>query len=794
MPPHSRSRYRLLGTVAVAVIAFVVALVTRRPSAPPTDELDVSPSPPESRAAIPGWVYVVLSVGITVTLLLLPRELAGRVLILLLGVGVLLAVWPLQRRLRRIRAHYLAQTRIPATTGLVRVPVWLIAFELTVVVVGALYPTAHYWIPDPSTQLDGLEAQWLTSSTHVATVTLNEHGYVPLWNPYNERGEPLLDNPFSFILNPFSTGPSLLLRDSVQGIKTSVAVYALLAALGGWYLGRVLNLSTFGRLLLAAMLFGKGNMVAMITDGYFQLGTSQAYMPWILGSAVALIRLPRARWPLVLLAVSFTLLFWAGNIWYTLPMLLSVGAVWLFWDYRGTPGRWTAFRRLVFAGALTVGLSAISLFPIFANRAYIGGHKPLVDAGPTMPTRLVLSQFVQPDDAIFRRGGRPDQFLPKFHYSYTTNRWFLLGLFVLVPPFYPLTGRPRFVGSRRLWWVGVFFVVFFIWWGIGGLQPFRWAYNTLPGIGRWRFVGRALAGASFWLAVLVALRADGLLTAILNRDGQPYRLPRWARVLGASVLLTGGIAAAYQSTTIWDIWGGTDDADIQIETCVRWLRAGQPDGPLAVYRLDYREVLAMYLNRVRILPIEADYYAIPREVGEGSPLYQQALPLYGLPKRDQDSTFLLVENPYRRVVGSPQIDRGAPCVARLDTALPYAFSAWISLVRATDIAGNGLGTPLPVLDYRPGFVTVEATPLDENTSVAVVQEVAYPGWRAWVDGERAEITPVGGFLAVTFPPTPDPSPVTVRFAYRPRGFLWGSLLTLLTAAGMAVYLLRKPAA
>jgi hypothetical protein len=781
-----------MGTVAVAAIALIVGWVTRRPVRPqaPTDETSSGERTPTA-APLPEWVYVVMSVGVTITLIVLPRELAGRVLLLLLAVAGLLLVWPVQRRLRRVRAGYLARTQAPPTTGLVHVPAWLVALELTVVIAGTLYPTAHYWQPDPTTQLDGIEAQWLTSSAHVATATWVDHGYIPLWNPYNERGEPLLDNPFSFVLNPISTGPSLLLRDSEQGIKTSVAAYAVVAALGGWFLGRVLNLSTFGRLLLAAMLCGKGNMVAMITDGYFQLGTSQAYMPWILGAALGLIRLPRARWPLVVLAVSFTLLFWAGNIWYTLPMLLSVGALWLFWDYRGTPGRWRTLRRFVLAAALTVGLSAISLFPIFANRAFIGGHKPLADAGETVPTRLVLSQFVQPNGDLFRLDGLPDQFLPKFYYSYTTNRWWLLALFVLVPPFYPLTGRPRFAGSRRLWWVGLFFIVFFVAWGVGGLQPFRWAYNTLPGIGRWRFVGRALGAASFWLALLVALRADGLLTALLNRDGQPYALPRWARLLGAVALLTGGGRAAYQSTTIWDIWGGTDDADIPIETCVGWLRAGQPDGPLAVYRLDYREVLAMYRQRVRVMPIEADYYAIPREIGEGPPLYQQALPRYGLPKSQQDTTFLIVENAYRRVGGSPLAER-LPCVARLDTALPFAFSAWISLVRATDIANNGQSTPLPILDYRPGFVMLEVVPLAANTSVAVVQEVAYPGWRAWVNGERAEITPVGGFLAVTLPPTPDAAPVTVQFAYRPRGFLLGGLLTLVTAAGMAVYLLRKP--
>jgi hypothetical protein len=183
--------------------------------------------------------------------------------------------------------------------------------------------TQPYLAPNSTEQLPGLEAEWLTSSVHLAALTLDEYGYLPLWQPYLEMGEPLIDNPFSFILNPISTSPGLI-WGGVRGIKISVALHALLAGWGGWALGRVLGFAWVGRLLLAALLVGKGNMHAMIGAGYFQLGVSQAYMPWIIAGTIAILRVKTRRWPVALTAQAFTLLFWAGNIWYTLPMLISM--------------------------------------------------------------------------------------------------------------------------------------------------------------------------------------------------------------------------------------------------------------------------------------------------------------------------------------------------------------------------------------------------------------------------------------------------------------------------------------
>ena len=63
----------------------------------------------------------------------------------------------------------------------------------------------------------------------------------------------------------------------------------------------------------------------------------------------------------------------------------------------------------------------------------------------------------------------------------------------------------------------------------------------------------------------------------------------------------------------------------------------------------------------------------------------------------------------------------------------------------------------------------------ENDSVLVVSQTYYPGWRAWVDGQEAQIVPADYALtgiAVTA------GSHDVRFAYQPRSFQLGIAITI----------------
>lgn len=103
-------------------------------------------------------------------------------------------------------------------------------------------------------------------------------------------------------------------------------------------------------------------------------------------------------------------------------------------------------------------------------------------------------------------------------------------------------------------------------------------------------------------------------------------------------------------------------------------------------------------------------------------------------------------------------------------ALPYAFTVSVALAELTDIGSNGLATPAAV----------------------VIQETAFPGWQVRVNGSPAELTPVGGYVGTLLAPGDPTQPVVVTFAYVPRWFYAGAIVTLLTAIIAGVYLVVNP--
>jgi hypothetical protein len=434
------------------------------------------------------------------------------------------------------------------TVRLEPVSKWVVAVEMAAIAGMVLLSTYRFYTAGSDIQLSGGEAEWITSSAYGASMGLREYGRIPLWQPYLEYGEPLVDNPVSFVLNPISSVPSLILG-AAEGLKISVVLTAWAAGLGGWMLGRVLGFAALGRVLLALLFVGKGNMSAMFNTGYFQLAASQAYFPWIIAGVLGTIRLPDKRWPPVMFAASFALLLFAGNVWYTLPMAICAVVVAGVYVIRFTPpptstqgtsvpvrvarpvngeggqessGRgnwiirwvdWPAVRRLVLAGALALGVSAALFIPLWMHQSRIGNHPAEVEAGWIVPLwRSAAAFYFNPDpkQLIFRvfnpMSGVENSYymdrLEEFYYSFVVPSWFVALIFVGLP-FY----RPRWT---RLWLAAWGLIAFFTLWGAGGQPLFLWLYANIPFLQGWRYVGRALAVGAFWIAVLVAMRVDSL--------------------------------------------------------------------------------------------------------------------------------------------------------------------------------------------------------------------------------------------------------------------------------------------
>jgi hypothetical protein len=196
---------------------------------------------------------------------------------------------------------------------------------------------------------------------------------------------------------------------------------------------------------------------------------------------------------------------------------------------------------------------------------------------------------------------------------------------------------------------------------------------------------------------------------------------------------------------------------------------------------------------VRLFNIEADYQPLPlkRTLGRHLDLAGlSSLPDYVLLRGKGEASWFpyFIERDYRIVLGSPP-NRGTPCLWYHPDALSYAFSIPIERLRQAEgpALDPALTSPITALERLPDRVAllVEADPTE--ALVVTVREVAFPGWRAEVDGEAAQLESVGGQVGVVLPPGSETH--RVYFEYAPPLVYAGGVITLLACAFCVVYLL-----
>jgi hypothetical protein len=789
------------------------------------------------------WLlFIGLSLMSMVLLLSLPPDAALGVLLGLVGVGgaayfisqgALRLLW---RGFVRWRQSIPQARAADARTDWQSPPRYQLVLEGALVLLAAFLATQHLLFTGEDVRIPGREIEWLTGHVEVARQAWLEYGDIPLWNPYYRNGEPLIDNAFSYLLNPISSLP-VLTWGVTQGIKLTVTLYAMLAALGGWYLAYRLHWSLPTRLLLAAMLLGKGNMVQNIVYGYYQLGVQQAYFPWIIAGAFGALR-DRDRTSVVLLGVMMALMFMVGNVWYILPMGMSVTVMAIIYCIAPAAARtalhgrfraglrwfnWRGWLRLAAAGAICLGVSAVYTPSVVANFDHIGSHDDEVEAGwvvktPPVPLLYILPQIEASNWELQTYLPRWDSFgtgEPYLYYSHVMPWQFVLLIFIVLPPLYPYLHRPR-EAHWQLWLVGIILIVLMTTWGAGGTEFWKWLYANIRLLRGWRFVGRALAVGSFWVAMLVALRVEGLWRALGGQHTRRWRFlwqalspGRWLRagwqrnqrrmrliarhalagvVLGGLVIA--GIAGASHTIKSWYISENPVVYDAYTETCLAGLRSQNTLAEMRVWQFGYDIMLPYIKYQIRSSTIEAEFLPLPDPNTLGEPWLQlwQELPEFAMPINEGEMQFM-VDNGYSVWLKSPR-SSDLLCIWRnSELAIPYAFT-----LRNARLNEFENWKAMRLVAYPEAYlrrfdtIVVEARGTHEGR-VLTVKETAYPGWQVLVDGVPAQLDILGGYIAVQLPPAPEHI-YRVEFAYRPPLVYAGGVVTIFSVVCLVLYLLR----
>ncbi|MCS7072082.1 MAG: hypothetical protein NZM00_11290, partial [Anaerolinea sp.] len=452
----------------------------------------------------------------------------------------------------------------------------------------------------------GQEFSYLVGSGAVAAVTFEHTGRIPLWNSWIGRGEPLLENSFSYVNNPLMFLP-VLIWGPYDGGKIAVIVHIVIAGLGGWVLAYMAGLKTAGRLLSAALFTGHGGIVGAIGMGFYQMSLSQTYVPWIYAGTIGALR-RRDRWSIGLLVMGTVLLLFAGTFWYALPTAIGVALLILFGIFeRGEAGRIrlnrAALVRILTAAGLIVLVSAVRLIPQAVHYAYVTHVEDYL----TDPPR----DFLWTVGLYFSPSMPPDFQISSLFFFYTLSP--LFAIFVLAER--ALTGRGGGETSHRDTWrivipAAIAWLIFTTWGQEGG--PFwAWMYETIPLLREWRFVTRMLAAGIPFLILIAAICFDDLVDAAWRwmRQSAPGTTVRLASIVAVLALAGIGALAALDVLYNWQRESGIEPVLRYTEAYMTHERIRRPFEFISLQEWDFYNFFDHYELLIRHTYGNPDYRA-----------------------------------------------------------------------------------------------------------------------------------------------------------------------------------------
>ena len=195
-------------------------------------------------------------------------------------------------------------------------------------------------------------------------------GDLPLWNPWVGMGAPFIANYQSAIFYPpywihlvfFAAGG---IKWMAWSLTLVVVLHLILAGFGTAHLLKGLGISKFGQTLGAICYSMSGYLVARA--GFLSINAATAWIPWILLFTLNLANGEnKYLWhSAIVLAFQF-LAGHAQTAWYTILLLALWYSFWSIIRYRegkDISELFISWGRLLMSGMLSIGISAIQLFP-----------------------------------------------------------------------------------------------------------------------------------------------------------------------------------------------------------------------------------------------------------------------------------------------------------------------------------------------------------------------------------------------------------------------------------------------
>jgi len=633
---------------------------------------------------------------------------------------------------------------------------WLVIF-----IAVTLFCTGILDLRSP-TNLPGNEAETFQMLDWTLVNSLKLYHSFPLWNIYIQSGIPYVADPMLHVYNPVVTLPVLLLGVTA-GFKLGVYLSFLIAALGMWRLAKTLGLSWPARLWAALMFTFAGQPVARFFQGQYLFVLGFAYIPWIISSLLLVLQRRRRR-DVAIAAGSIALLFFSGNAYYPLYMLISIGLFgmamlvqvnkhppFLGLDVRRTP--------LFFGvGILALGVIAIQLLPTAEFWPRLS--KDLKLAGSHTIEQIFL-------DYTSKDTQRPDAYsvLParEEFYAYI-GLTPILGLALL-----PLALWKR---DRKVLLFFILMLVLTVGWISLEWMPWKEAFLHLKWSLQFRHLLRILVFGSFALICLAALGLDTLWKMFQNQlHAEGEIRPRLMRILAFAGMVMIGAFMVY----------GVGDLFITHKPVIHsrekytpayevmsWVRQNDIGDFYVRHNASNGWQDATLSNNLRYLDVWyhfADIRSLNQKINQR---LVQAKPNYltQSPNEATPAGSMLVANVDKYYVFS------------LPESLPMAFVVDSARLQLAGDEGPLVRSEIsPLQPYFSSTNRVETIADGKAHQTLVMLMTHYPGWQVWVDGVRQELLNVGGYLAVAV----QPGVHRYFFTYSPKSFFIGLSISIIAS-------------
>ena len=556
----------------------------------------------------------------------------------------------------------------------------------------------------------------------------------PQWNPYIHQGIPAIADPLYGIYNPIISLP-VLLFDYQLAIKVMYFIAVFLSCISMFSLLKLFKISEKLSMIIAITYASGTYLFSRIIAGHLEKVISYGFLPLFIFCLIRTIQRKNILWS-GLTAIVISLILFTGDIYNAMYCLYSLFTLLLFYLFKDKKISLYLFLALL----LFLLFSSIKILPMLELQHYISKVKEPFVGGLNAITFLTNLFF--PYEKVL------SPFFPPIYFSTGFGWWeslTFIGPFSLLGLFFIF--RSAFKKHSKELSVLIILTILFLFLSSpeSKLNPYHYLISSIGVLQYFHVPSRILA---LWSVVILVC-----LGLSLNQ---------WKRKNIAYVLLTINLLIVF---TYSQLIFQTTEFKKELKAMhapIAWIKNHNPNQYYSVHLTSQSDIPQdiAYLNHLLILQSNYGLF-LKGSLGEkyafrGDKSYEDLKPGFLITSANINNSELEKIKTYDNHIN----------IYKDSKALPFALIA--------DKSQKAY--------FSPNKIAVLANSNEKNRLILL--ESNYPGWKAFIDGNRTEILP-GRFLEVTTLPGTH----RYEFVFASTTFFCGLLLSLISLFSWGFYIL-----